>query len=426
MRRLFLLILFFGSLPALLLGQGPYPGDIAPDAVYIDMDKWYPFSEGLAAIKKGEKWAFIDTTGKIVIPWGKVEPVDPAPAFSQGRIIVKVGQGMGVADGRGNLLTTKAYRYVSNYNENPSGQRVCLAIYHVNHEPHYSILDHRGKEISVAKRSQLESTPETQVVFSSSNINKDDCQVLLKEDRIEAAKIIDREFRSGFADSKGQLVIPFQFVHANEFSEGLAAVSKKNEFGEEMWGFIDRAGNTVIDFKFSKEPGDFHQGLAVVYPRNAKDAGFRFAYTDFSGQVVFRVSPEHPLGVNFKGSDFLNSHLLILRDNNYYLIDQAGNATLWVENHRVQFDKEDELRLNIYDQTPFLTTHLVSFQANHPYQGCGALNQQAEVVIPPLFTKILSFTFCRAKATHKIHPKRTGYIDERGVFVIVKKEESQW
>ena len=425
MRLPLLFVILFSCLPALLPAQNPGPGDIAPDAVYIDMDEWYPFSEGLAAIKKGDKWAFIDTTGKIVIPWGKVEPVDPAPAFSQGRIIVKVGQGMGIADEKGNILTQKVYKRISGFQLNPQAEKVCLATYDSDYYTHYCFLDGQGKEISRITESRKDVNPAVVNAFSPLLTIKGAIEPVLREDRIKVLDILGN-YLYGFANSKGELIIDHKYSRVHDFSEGMAAVAQKNEFGEEMWGFIDLSGNTVIDFKFSKEPGDFHQGLAVVYPRNAMEAGFQLAYINPSGEVVFKANREHPLSSTYGDRDFLSSYLIVLKGKNYYLVDRRGVSTLWVENQRVKFGREEEILVNIYGETPFTKTHLVPFHSHYPIEGFGALNQEAEVVIPPLFKKHLSFASRRAKATLRADPKRTGYIDERGVFVILKKEESQW
>ena len=94
----------------------------------------------------------------------------------------------------------------------------------------------------------------------------------------------------GFLDGDGNTAISIQYPKAHDFSEGLAAVAIKR--GEEyLWGFIDPAGNWVIEPMFSNEPQDFHEGFAVVKKKNQKyvfinkkgtvcsdeyDAAFRF------------------------------------------------------------------------------------------------------------------------------------------------------
>lgn len=67
----------------------------------------------------------------------------------------------------------------------------------------------------------------------------------------------------GFINDNGVYVARPQFLDAHDFSEGLAAVKVSSEDGDK-WGFIDKEGKMVIAPKFRIEPGDFHDGFAVV------------------------------------------------------------------------------------------------------------------------------------------------------------------
>lgn len=73
----------------------------------------------------------------------------------------------------------------------------------------------------------------------------------------------------GFMDENCQLVIDPIYDDVHDFSEGLAAVMKVVD-GEYRWGFIDTEGKEVIPLKFSKEPGDFSDGMAIVEKRSGK------------------------------------------------------------------------------------------------------------------------------------------------------------
>ncbi|RMG57859.1 MAG: WG repeat-containing protein [Bacteroidetes bacterium] len=443
MRLPLLFVILFSCLPALLPAQNPGPGDIAPDAVYIDMDEWYPFSEGLAAIKKGDKWAFIDTTGKIVIPWGKVVPVDPAPAFSQGRLIVKVGQGMGVADEKGNILTQKVYRRISGFQLNPQAEKVCLGIYGSQYETHYCLLNERGEEISRATWSGTEKNSailEQFIIFQ--NLEKE-ADILLREDRIKVRDIIDNGIIYGFANAKGDLIIDFQFHNSSDFSEGLAAVARKNEFGEEIWGFIDASGKVVIDFKYSKKPGDFHFGRAKVYPKNPEDAGFLFAYINPQGEILLKVTSQDLLSsINLPYRLDRYNSVLASRRNQYTLIDSTLVPRQYPTDRIARAVNMPSISLKFQDygfrqsQVAGVYGYATDRTTGKQVQGFGYVTRDGELMVPFLFRSRnenngrdniqQEFFSHRAKATLSADPKRTGYIDERGVFVILKKEESQW
>lgn len=63
----------------------------------------------------------------------------------------------------------------------------------------------------------------------------------------------------GFINYKGEFIIPPIYALAQEFHEGLAAVSLDSE----KWGYVNKQGKTVYSFLFDYA-GDFENGLARV------------------------------------------------------------------------------------------------------------------------------------------------------------------
>ncbi|MDR2087771.1 MAG: WG repeat-containing protein [Clostridiales Family XIII bacterium] len=86
----------------------------------------------------------------------------------------------------------------------------------------------------------------------------------------------DFSHAEGFIDRNGDVIIPARFAEVGfyGFSEGLAS-AKDAESG--LWGFIDRSGEYVIPPSYSKQPGDFHEGLAFAWSDE------EFAFIDKSG-----------------------------------------------------------------------------------------------------------------------------------------------
>ena len=60
----------------------------------------------------------------------------------------------------------------------------------------------------------------------------------------------------------------------NPFSNGLSAVQKDGK-----WGFIDKQGNTIIDFKYNS-CSNFSEGLAQVNINN------KIGYINENGKVI--------------------------------------------------------------------------------------------------------------------------------------------
>lgn len=89
-----------------------------------------------------------------------------------------------------------------------------------------------------------------------------------------------------YLDEAGNQAILTTYAGAHSFSEGLAAVKKEID-GEYKWGFINPQGEEVIPFKFTKEPGDFHDGVAVVTKLNGKKTYLKKDGTTLKVEVDF-------------------------------------------------------------------------------------------------------------------------------------------
>jgi hypothetical protein len=73
-----------------------------------------------------------------------------------------------------------------------------------------------------------------------------------------------REFRYGYISQYGQVIVDFRYAAAENFSEGLAAVTDPTE--PLCYGYIDRRGNWVIKPRFD-HAGEFRHGLAAASSR---------------------------------------------------------------------------------------------------------------------------------------------------------------
>jgi hypothetical protein len=89
---------------------------------------------------------------------------------------------------------------------------------------------------------------------------------------------ISDNFKDGYIDSTGKIVIPPQFDEARDFSEGLAAVRVCTKYG-----YVDTSGKMIIEPQFQfAEP--FSDGLAQVQLSTNE-----VAYVDRSGKIAFTL-----------------------------------------------------------------------------------------------------------------------------------------
>ena len=103
------------------------------------------------------------------------------------------------------------------------------------------------------------------------------------------AKVRSNNSNWGFIDKTGNVVINFAYNNADNFSDGLARVSKYNSSsGHSRWGFIDKAGKEITPMKYD-EVTNFSNGYAGVGMERSTQAVGRFinwGIIDKTGQEI--------------------------------------------------------------------------------------------------------------------------------------------
>lgn len=86
------------------------------------------------------------------------------------------------------------------------------------------------------------------------------------------------------------MLIKAQFTGADDFSEGLAAVSAPDANGQTKFGYIDKTGKIVIEPKYDYA-FPFSDGLAQVAIQSGGTYGIlRTGYIDSSGKYIWAPS----------------------------------------------------------------------------------------------------------------------------------------
>lgn len=332
------------------------------------------FSEGLAAVKVGDKWGFIDKTGKMVIEpqfnprqaqfnsrfsdglaavnfeeatdpartvgsatrWGFIDKtgvvaINPQfagdyyspPSFSEGLAAIRAELKWGYIDKTGRFAIEPRFDQARWFSEG-------LAVVRVN-----------GKEGYIDKRGELVIKPsfDTAGAFSGGI----------------ASVYVDG--KSGIIDRTGNLTMELQEGSSGSFSDGLAQFIVQGAFhldktgrvvmDEQVsegkkpskYGFVDMKGRVVIPPQFDVTPmnslaGDFSEGLALVEfgassEGDSLTAGSKFGFIDKTGRVV--INPKYESASPF--SEGLASVRLGGKDG---YIDKTGRMVI-----APQFDQAD-------------------------------------------------------------------------------------
>lgn len=139
--------------------------------------------------------------------------------------------------------------------------------------------------------------------------------------RLDVKRIVEgfdaTYYQYGFMDQNGEPVTDHIFYRAHSFSEELAAVAIYNQ-NQLLWGFIDKSGHYVIEPKFTNEPGDFHDGYAVVKKANGK-----YCYVDKSGNAVSgEYNKAYPFIGGYARVSKDKQTAYFLDNQDYFLIDR--------------------------------------------------------------------------------------------------------
>lgn len=272
------------------------------------------FAEGVAPVKIQEGvWSIINTKGEIIATWKNVDEIDE---FSEGLAVVRKGAKYGYIDKNELVIPLK----FDNAKEFSEGLAV-VAIREGNtvmeklHNAKYGYIDKNGNVvINCQFRSAGNFKEGVAPVLSSGPgfrwgyIDKTGQYVL------EAKYFLAREFseglapvavdlgRSGFIDHQGNFVIPPQYSWAFCFSGGLARVVVGEKFElnppkvveKGKYGYIDKSGRMVINTMFNYAD-DFRDGFARIYDRvpgfgEDKYQGISFGYIDKKGNILWQLT----------------------------------------------------------------------------------------------------------------------------------------
>lgn len=119
----------------------------------------------------------------------------------------------------------------------------------------------------------------------------------------------NKDFKWGYTDNNGTVVIPFTFDEAWSFYEGLARVEKDGK-----WGFINTHGTVVIPYQFDDALG-FYEGLAAV----EKDG--KWGFIDNNGTVI--------IPYQFDNTKLFSEGLASVQKNGEYgFINQNGTVVI--------------------------------------------------------------------------------------------------
>lgn len=172
------------------------------------------FTEGLARVKVGSTWGFINKEGELAIEakYSKVR------VFSGGLAAAKIGKDkFGYINKEGDFVLEPAYDAASEFDTSSDLARVKI-----------------GKQwMYVNKNSE-------KLIIQADHFH-DFSEGLLRTDKLSAPGVY------GFVNAQGEWIIDPQFERTGDFHFGKCRIRKN-----ENWGLIDKKGNIVIEAQYDR------------------------------------------------------------------------------------------------------------------------------------------------------------------------------
>ena len=230
------------------------------------------FSEGLAAVVIDNQVGYINNVGELVIEpqFAHDEEVDGFEYFSEGLALASFANSAddsfqkGYIDRQGKIAIAPQF-----YQAYPFREGIARVEILMGNRLRHGFIDRTGAIVFIHP-----STSETR-------------------DFAEGLAAVKIEQKWGYINQAGKIVIKPEFMGAQDFSEGLAAVIDVSG----RWGYIDKTGKFVIPprfnpvLEFTTPPGKFSQGLAAV---GADNGTRRWGYINKRGE--FAIAPRFDSG----------------------------------------------------------------------------------------------------------------------------------
>lgn len=267
-------------------------GKIALEAKF---QKAYPFKEGLATVQIDGKWGYINAKGEIVIK----PRFAMAGFFSDGLASYRdtYESQWGYINTEGKVIIKPGFDSVEEFHNGiarvgiaPLSSRILSRFIDGGVQVNYHFINKKGEKVDKPKDLHYSKGKTGELILFVKN-NKTGYlnskgEVIIKPifeaglPFSEGLACVRHKGKYGYIDSSGKFVIFPRFMYPNSFSEGLAGVP----LDKKKWGFINKKGETVIEAQYAWIYDSFKHGIIAV----AKDK--KLGYINTKNEWVWKPS----------------------------------------------------------------------------------------------------------------------------------------
>lgn len=391
------------------------PGSLSQNAVILDAEQLFPMYEGAAIIKKGNSTALIDSKGMYLAPYNKYE-FDYSKSKNGFFLINKNYMFSGFMNGKGDYYDVP---YKSGVTPEVIGNYIRIKDFSDRSGSTYHFIDKNGKKHIITE------------------LQNADFYGKITDGLIP----FQNGYKHGFKNLENKIIINAIYDDVFNFSEGLAAVGKKDEFGKIKYGFIDTNGKLVIPLQFSQKPSDFNEGIATVFYNDYRT----YSFIDKTGKVIYTNDTEQ-YGPLYNGYSIRQNGKVSIMDSRtnkmitpdelmkeYGIKENMRSISLGLPqyynsrseaNNQYYFDKSSKIKFSFLPDKGMNVVGYLDVKNKRAFYGTFRID-----VLKPENNKFDIVS----NLAHAIYQKSNtygdvieGYIDDNGIFVMVKGEKSKW
>lgn len=396
---------------------------ISPNAISIDAENGAVFLNGMSVVRKGELNSIIDKSGNFLIPYTKSN----FELLGNGNLVKFQGSIQTAYDLE--IIDCKTLKSKFKCKNSIFGDTKLVENGAVVREFESGKILGDFSKISNQKFTFSGQTFQVQTVKSHNFLFS----------KIAPVKFSTRQTSYwGFCDYNGKVIVSPVYLEVGDFSEGICAVSKRNQYGEESWGFIDETGKIVIDFLFSHRPHNMHNSI-IRFQAKESYKGF----LDKNSNLLFKSNFESALG-GYEFDDMRNSgynrvnYTSIIRRPPIkdFCEDVAFEGSRFPDGMRIidlKGNKVCSFPTNGIDILSHFTNGLARVEGSFDNSygvGQGMINKKGQIVIPTVFEEIGPFdpetglSYAIIQQSKQFGQSLSGYVNTKGQFVIIFKPKS--
>lgn len=399
-------------------------GEVAPGAKTIDAETLSNFNNGAAVVRKGSASGLIDANGNFIIPYNTYMLTEAWPVHTEGWRICHDGFF------RFTLLNSYPGGYV-----NAAGK----IIVQQSKYPSNTLFDlSENKHLVVGNFSTRNASAYAYFLPDGRSYTSGD----LIENIVDGIGIVRITKGQGWAYVYKKLTgeaISAAYDDAAPFAEGMARVGIKDAFGVLKYGFINTQGKLVIPCMFTEVPTDFYGGFARVTPKDKTE--FEYAFINKAGTIVFKQTLAE--ATKYGRFDHFTSYGLAFSftyvlDTNFTLTPKGAFFKSFGLPEDSWFEPAGTYAPNENNPKLIFSTRLARGKYTQ-MPVYGFINLATRKVVMPVFDFInmngmyfdpashLAWAkVCTGRDNKNVPIYREGYINEDGMFVMVKAAGSTW